>query len=262
MVNVKNKNIKKYNLAILLAFFMFFSCKTEQKQTVYKVEGKQIPITENYSEDKKIQQFITPYKNHIDKDLDSILAYNPVNQDKSKGKWQTNIGNLLAETTLILGRPIFKAREEKNIDFCMLNHGGIRSVIPKGNVTSRTAYKVMPFENSLVVIGLSGKEVQQLVNYLIKGKKPHPISGIEILLNKEETEAIAIRINDKPIKENQIYYVATSDYLANGGDGMNFFKNSTIKFVLDYKLRAILLDYFKTIDTLPNTTTKNITIGK
>ena len=55
-----------------------------------------------------------------------------------------------------------------------------------------------------------------------------------------------------------MYYVATSDYLANGGDNMTFFKESTIKFDIEYKLRNMLIDYFKKVDILPNITTETI----
>ena len=61
---------------------------------------------------------------------------------------------------------------------CIFNHGGIRSIIPKGNVTTRTAFEIMPFENSVVVIALKGEQILEMVNYIITDKKPHPLSGI------------------------------------------------------------------------------------
>jgi hypothetical protein len=45
--------------------------------------------------------------------------------------------------------------------------------------------------------------------------------------------------------------VGTNDYLSNGGDNMNFFKKGVQKFDLEYKLRNILIDYFKEVDTIP-----------
>ena len=67
-----------------------------------------------------------------------------------------------------------------------------------------------------------------------------------------------IEINNQSLNDNQIYYVATSDYLANGGDNMTFFKESKIKFDIEYKLRNMLIDYFKKVDILPNITTETI----
>jgi 2',3'-cyclic-nucleotide 2'-phosphodiesterase (5'-nucleotidase family) len=61
---------------------------------------------------------------------------------------------------------------------------------------------------------------------------------------------INIKINGKDLDPNATYYVATSDYLANGGDNMLFFKKGTQRYDLDYKLRAVLIDYFTQVDTI------------
>lgn len=259
MVNVKKKRINTSYFVILLTLITLVSCKT-LKTNVYKVDGKRININEQYTSNLEIENFITPYRNHINNDLDSILAFNPVTQEKSQGKWQTNIGNLFAETTLLLSNPIFKKRENKEIDFCLLNHGGIRSIIPKGNITTRTAFEIMPFENSVMVVGLTGTEVKSLAAYFLKEKKPHPLAGLTIFTDTDETNVIDLLVNGKPIEDTKIYYVATSDYLANGGDSMNFFRDSTIKYDLDYKLRNLFIDYFKSVDTIPNITTERVLI--
>ena len=257
MVKVKKIRLCLYNFVILLTLFILLACSSKKYQN-YQTTTSLLNINDSILLDSEIQNFVDPYKKHINNDLDSILAYNPITQDKSKGKWETNIGNFFATTTLDLSRPIFQKRENKTIDFCMLNHGGIRSIIASGNVTSRTAYEIMPFENSIMVIGLTGKEVLELANYVIDEKKPHPLEGIVIKSNTNYSKVISIEINNLPLNENKIYYVATSDYLANGGDNMLFFKNSTIKYDLDYKLRNLFIDYFKKVDTIPNITTKHV----
>ena len=153
MVNVK-KNILIFRyFVILLTFCSLFSCKTN-KYYNYKVECKKISVTSEKEENKEIEAYIAPFRANITKELDSVLAYCPETLDKSIGKWQTTIGNLLATIVFELGNPVFEKREHKSIDFCLLNSGGIRSIIPQGNVTSRTAYEVMPFENSLYVVAI------------------------------------------------------------------------------------------------------------
>ena len=57
-------------------------------------------------------------------------------------------------------------------------------------------------------------------------------------------------INGQSIEDNKIYYVATNDYLYNGGDRMDFFQTNDSLYVLDYKLRNLLIDNFKKIDTI------------
>jgi 2',3'-cyclic-nucleotide 2'-phosphodiesterase (5'-nucleotidase family) len=248
MVNLKNYNDVLKLFVIFLTFFLNVSC-SKQNYYVSKIEGKQTAITDKEKQNPQFENFISPYRKHIDNDLNSVLAYNPETLDKSTGKWQTPIGNLLADITLQLGNPIFLTREKKNIDFCILNQGGIRAILPKGNVTTRTAFEIMPFENSLVVIALKGEQVFELVDYFIATRKPHPLSGITFTIGKDNT-AKNILVQGKPLEKEAIYYVATNDYLANGGDNMNFFKKGIQTFDLNYKLRNILIDYFKEVDTI------------
>jgi 2',3'-cyclic-nucleotide 2'-phosphodiesterase (5'-nucleotidase family) len=131
----------------------------------------------------------------------------------------------------------------------LLNHGGIRSIISKGNVTSRTAYEVMPFENSVVVVELKGEALLKMVDYLIQSKRAHPVAGIQLILNKDNT-VNTFTINGKPVDKNKSYYVATSDYLVTGGDNMTFFKEALSKTETDYKIRNAMIDFFSKVDTL------------
>jgi 2',3'-cyclic-nucleotide 2'-phosphodiesterase (5'-nucleotidase family) len=257
-VNVKKNTISFGFFVILLTFSLFISCKSTSPYQTSKIEGRKIGITNEKGENKTIITYVKPYSDNINKDLNSVLAYCPETQDKSKGTWQTNIGNLLAEITFELGNQVFQKRENKTIDACLLNNGGIRAVIPKGDVTTRTAFEVMPFENSLIIVGLNGKEIKTLAEFIIKEKKPHPLHGMKIYIDKNTSTIKKIEINNQPLNENQLYYVATSDYLANGGDNMTFFKESTIKYDMEYKLRNMMIDYFKKVDTIPNITTEKI----
>ncbi len=248
MVNLKNYNVVLKHFVLLLTFFIVVSCG-QQKYNVTKIEGKKIEISNIQSESSEIENYIKPYRDHIDNDLSTILAYSPILLDKSKGEWQTNIGSFLADITLEKSNTIFESREKKTINICLLNHGGIRSIIPIGSVTARNAFELMPFENSVSVLALKGEQILELINYIITEKKPHPLSGLKFTITKENT-AKSITIQGKQLENNKIYYVVTSDYLANGGDNMAFFKKGIQRTDLDYKLRNIIIDYFKDVDTL------------
>ena len=255
--------LKKYNgflklFVIFLTLFFISSC-SQKNYNLTKIEGKQLPITEKGSETLEIENFIKPYRDHINRDLDSILAYSPETLDKSSGKWQTTIGNLMADVCLQRGNLVFKAREKKDIDLCLLNHGGIRAILPKGNVTTRTAYEIMPFENSLIVVALNGNQILDIASYIIKEKKPQPLSGMTFTISKDNI-AKNILIQGKPIDLSKTYYVVTNDYLANGGDNMSFFLKATQKFDLNYKIRNVLIDYFKEVDTIPVKNDVRITV--
>ncbi|WP_309612558.1 5'-nucleotidase [Flavobacterium sp.] len=266
MVKLKNYNGVVKHFVLLLTFTTVISC-AEKKYAVTKIEGKEIGITDKNSEvvgssaseqAKQIENFIKPYRDRIDADLNTVLGNAPETLDKS-GEWQTPMGNFLADITFEKSDKVFQLREKKAIDICLLNHGGIRSIIPKGNITARTAYEVMPFENSAIVIGLKGEQILEIVNYIISEKKPHPLKGMTFTIDKNN-QPTTILVNEKALDENKVYYVITSDYLSNGGDNMIFFKKGVEKYDLDYKLLNIIIDYFKENKTI--TANKDIRITK
>jgi 2',3'-cyclic-nucleotide 2'-phosphodiesterase (5'-nucleotidase family) len=256
MVKLKNYNVGMKHFVLLLTFITLISCSSHHFY-VSKIEGKKIAITENQSGVEEIENYIKPYRENIDKDLNEILAYCPVILDKS-GEWQTNIGSFLADITLEKSNPVFFKREQHLIDICLLNHGGIRTIIPKGTVTARNAYEVMPFENSSVVIGLKGEQIVEIANYIVSEKKPHPLSGMTFTIAKDNVVK-NIQVQGKPLELEKTYYVVTSDYLSNGGDNMIFFKKGVSRCDTDYKLRNIIIDYFKDVDTLRINTDIRIT---
>lgn len=239
-------NIKHF--VIFVTILMVVSCK-ERKIKLKSIEGTQLVIDSSAITVQSIADFVTPYRERIDVVLDSALAYAPYTISKTDGKYNTTAGNLMADIMLSEANPIFKKRTGKTIDFVLLNHGGIRANISKGKVTARTAYEVMPFENNISVVELTGASVVAMANYLIKSKRPHPLAGIQIVLDKNDTLK-SIKINSVPLDENATYFVATSDYLVNGGDNMVFFKNGLSFTSLDYKIRNAMIDYFSKVDTL------------
>lgn len=257
MTKLKNYKALSQHFVIFLTILLFISC-AQKNLFVTKIEGKEIGITDTNIEIPTIEEYIKPYREHIDKDLNIVLAYAPQTLDKS-GEWQTTIGNLLADVTLQRSNVIFNSRNNKDIDICLLNHGGIRSIISKGNVTARTAFEIMPFENSAVVVALKSAQIIEIANYIISEKKPHPLSGMTFTIGKDKV-AKSIFINGIPLENEKVYYVVTSDYLANGGDNMTFFKRGINTYNLDYKLRNVLIDYFKEVDTIPVITDKRISI--
>lgn len=242
----KIKNSKQLYLffVTILTLSFLYSCKTSTYSN-YKIEGKKIPITSEFKTNEAIDAFVSPYRNHINQDLDVILSYCPETLDKSKGEFQTNIGNFIADACVELANPLFYKKENKKINGAIFNNGGIRTVIPKGNVTKRTAFEVMPFENSLQVIALKGTQIYELANYFVKERKPHPLNGIHLYLDSNNN-ITKVTIENEIVNQDKVYYILTSDYLANGGDNMTFFLKNEGKYDLEYKMRNVLIDYFTT----------------
>ncbi len=233
----------------LCVLLVVCSCKNSLVK-LNKIESNRLEINDSITGNAKIEAFIKPYREAINKDLDSVIAYAPKTYSKSDGLYNTAIGNLMADAVFSESNPVFYKRTGKNIDFVLLNHGGIRSSIPKGNISARSAYEVMPFENSVVVVALKAAQIEALFSYLSEAKRAHPVSK-QLQLVLDENYAIKIAtINNKPVNTNKTYYVATNDYLYNGGDRMTFFKPNDGLYVLNYKIRSVLIDYFKKTDTI------------
>lgn len=238
--------IKHFVIFITIGFFN--SCK-QAPNTLKTIEGKELSIDSTATSVDDIEAFVRPYRERVDVILDSALAYAPYTISKTDGIYNTTAGNLMADLMLSEANAIFRKRTGKNIDFVLMNHGGIRASISKGNVSARTAYEVMPFENDISVVALKGTSVLELVDYLIKSKRAHPVAGIQIILNSNDT-VHSISVQGKPLDEEAIYNVATSDYLVSGGDDMVFFKNGLSFTSLNYKIRNAMIDYFSKVDTL------------
>ncbi|WNH09695.1 5'-nucleotidase C-terminal domain-containing protein [Thalassobellus suaedae] len=236
------------HLFFLLNILFFFSCKQEPFH-LKTIEGKQIPVTDSLSLNSEIEDFIKPYREHVQKKLDSVLAYSKEDYSKTDSEFNTAIGNFIVDAIFNEANPIFKMRTGHNIDMVILNYGSIRSSISKGNITFKTAYRLMPFENSIVVVALKGSQIKNLVSYLIKSKEAHPISKLKLSID-ENFNLIDYTINGRKVETDKVYYVASNDYLYNGGDDMTFFKPNDSLYILNYKVRNALIDNFIKIDTL------------
>ena len=235
-------------LFYFLLLVCLYSCK--QETHLAKIEGARLEINDSLTADQAIEAFVKPYREHVNRDLDSVLAYAIDTYSKSDGELNTAIGNLMADIIVDRANPIYKSRTSNSIDMVMVNHGGIRSIISKGNITTRTAYEVMPFENSIVVSEMKGKLIkEELIPYLLRARRAHPISGLQLRVDND-FNLIEAKINGESIQDNKTYHVATNDYLYFGGDRMIFFKKGDSLHILDYKIRNALIDYFKSVDTI------------
>ena len=241
--------MKTFRLSFyLLLSILVLSCKGNSVETA-EIKGERIAVDENIEADPEIEEFVAPFKEHLNKTLDSTLAYNPKDMVKSDGELNTAIGNLMADIVMEQANPIFKSRTGNEIDLVLLNHGGIRSGLNKGNISTRSAYGLMPFENEIVVTELTGDKIKEMLSYLEKAKTAHPVSGIQIEMDQNYKVSRA-EVNGEIINESKTYFVATSEYLQQVCDNMSFFKDPIELYKVDYKLRNAIIDYFKKVDTL------------
>ena len=232
---------------LFFSYLLLVSCG--KKGFLVRTESTQLQITDSILGDAAIEKFIRPYRINIQQHLDSVLAFAPETYDKANGELNTAIGNLMADIVMEQANLVFNSRTQKTIDMVLLNYGGIRAPIPQGDVTVRTAYQVMPFENHIIVVEMKGTAIKQLINYLQMHRTAHPISGLKLSVTAD-FELVEATLKGREIQNEEVYYVATNDYLYAGGDGMSFFEQGTTSYRLDYKIRNAMIDYFTKMDTI------------
>ncbi len=237
--------MKKVLFSFCLLFL--FSCK-EEKKSLVKITAKSIKVDSTLTSDENIENVIAPFRDKMQASINTVITYTKKDLVRIDGELESSLGNLMADLSFERANPIFTEKTNKNIDFAMFNYGGIRAGIPAGEVTNKHAFELMPFENSLVVVELTPEKIEELVAYLIKNNKAHPLSK-QIKLNVKN-EGYSLSINGVSFDKGRNYFVLTSDYLQSGGDKMDFFKNPVNLHKLDYKVRDAIIDYFKSKDTL------------
>ena len=239
--------MRVFYLSILSFCLVIVACETESNQQKY---GYNIEINQQVLSDSSIVKYYQPFKKNLEESLmNTPISYSPETYKKNDGELNSTLSNMFADATYEMSNPVFNKMSGKNIDIVLLNNGGIRSIISKGNVSEKTAFELMPFEYSIVVLELRGSSIIKMIDYLRKVKLQHPISGLQITLNNDYS-VNEVKINGISIENEKKYYVATTDYLLEGGDKMYFLAETTKTTDINYKMRDILIDYFKKYDTL------------
>lgn len=162
------------------------------------------------------------------------------------------------------------------------NAGGVRADILTGDVTVGTVYTVFPFGNTLVVMDLTGAQVQsaiedgvgyQLDSYTPPRNPPYMyVSGIKYTVTR--ANAKGSRISNVMVKDAtgafvaldaaKTYRVVSNNFMAGGGDGYATFKNTTgYKYDTGINDAESFLDYLKQVPggTISNPTATLITVA-
>ncbi len=229
----------KNNYLVLYLFFLFFSsCSTPAH--LERVETKQYRFdsTLTASIDSSVWKTIVPYKLRMDTEMNVVVGktFQSLTKDQPEGL----LGNFVADLSLIESRKHYYPQDNKQIDFCFLNNGGLRASLPEGIITRRNIFEVMPFENELIVLSTPGTGVNKLLKYIVN-KGGVPISGLRFKMKNREV--FDVTINNVPFDSTKIYKIVTSDYLANGGDDLTFLAEIKEREYVQLKLRDAILEY-------------------
>lgn len=184
-----------------------------------------------------VASYLKPYHDTLDAQMTSVLTTSP--RRLTKGVPESELGNLMVD----IFREMGQERYGKPIDLAITNNGGIRTDLPQGNITLGKVYEVMPFDNDLVVLTVSGTTMQKVVEYIAQRKEPQ--SGLRLVVDKVTNKPKEVLIGNKPIDNQQTYTIITSDYMAMSSDMAPIVKNNQGYQALNYLMRDAMADYLR-----------------
>jgi 2',3'-cyclic-nucleotide 2'-phosphodiesterase (5'-nucleotidase family) len=235
--------IKYVNIFLLAALVCFQSCGDQETHIsalgdVIIIDSLNISHT-NYLQDS----IISIYQGEIYEEMNQVLVFSEQVMEKDSPEGLLN--NFIADLVLEKGNKLYNPGNNAHIDFCLLNYGGLRVPLPKGEITSARVFELLPFENEMVVVTLTGEKTLELFQYLANSDRGMPVSGIQLQIKNNTPESILIQGEEFDITRN--YKILTSDYLALGGDNMIFFSNPLNYELLGMRVRDAIIMHMKDI---------------
>lgn len=140
-----------------------------------------------------------------------VVGYAPEMMDKdfpeSKlSNWAVDI--IMSSVQELSGKPVHMG---------VLNFGGIRADIPRGDVTLDDMQSIFPFKNHVVYLEMKGSEVRKLLEDMAAGRF-QVLGGVKVV--SENRQLVSAEVGGAPIEDDKVYGVATISFLLNGGDGL------------------------------------------
>jgi 5'-nucleotidase len=122
------------------------------------------------------------------------------------------LGHFIAETV----------RTRAAADVGLHNPGGVRADLPQGIVSYADLHRVMPFDNTVVRLTLTGRQLRELVE---RAGPLYYFANLRIGYDPGAAAGSRVRSmafgDGRPVADDERYALATSDFLADGGDGLD-----------------------------------------
>ena len=242
------KKIQFQSMPVVVLALLIFLLVTCRSLTVVKVESKNIRLDSTLAvvPDAKIESIIVPYRIIMMHEINEVLCYAKV--PLYGGRPESPLTNFCADLLRIESDSIcLKQFPSIHIDIAMLNRGGLRVPIPKGEVKVQAMFELMPFENQVVFLKLSGADLRKFIDHMA-ARGGEGVSGMKFGI--KENKGINPEIDGKPLEDTKVYWLATSDYLANGGDGNLVLKEINERVLSGVKLRDLFIDHLRKLGHL------------
>lgn len=209
------------------------------------VHADSLSVQEMGSQPTTLDTIVSIYKDSVDQEMNEVIAFNEYDLLANK-KPSGSLSNWFADAIFVYET---KNKRLSEPAFCLLNHGGIRSTLNKGDITLGDMFKVMPFDNEIVWVRMPVMELKGIAQFMI-GRGGDPISNA-VLTNE------SLQINGLLDRHTHVWII-TSDYLMNGGDNMVFFSKGTEVIYSGTLMRDALISEARNQGTLAVDTTNRM----
>lgn len=122
-------------------------------------------------------------------------------------------GNLVTDL-MLAARP--------DVQITMTNGGGLRADLPAGPLTYGQLFESAPFDNRFAIVDITGKDLKKIItDNLTKGGGILSFAGLTAKARCKGAQLdLQVKVAGKPVTDAAHYKLATSDFLASGGDGV------------------------------------------
>jgi 5'-nucleotidase / UDP-sugar diphosphatase len=196
------------------------------------IDWKVIPVTDQLPADKQFVALERKYGSLL-RELAQRVGYTRVELEarSAVGRTrETNLGNFVADAF----------RKATAADVAIMNGGSIRAdaVIKAGEITRRDVLSVLPFKNRVVKLQVNGATLRAALEHGVArsaedaepGRFPQ-VSGMRYVYDASRppgSRITSVTINGKPLDDQRVYTLATTDYVAGGGDGYEMLKGARL----------------------------------
>ena len=224
-----------------LLISLFTACHRPLRISKTTGEVLLVDSTYNAMQDTQYLQSLAPIKEDLEKQLGAPIGYAP----EALRVYQPECPLLNWASDALLA--IARQKCPEPVDVAVVNIGGMRCEWAAGEITFRNVFELMPFDNELVVLTLTGEEILRLCE-IFAINNGEGVAGLR--LKARNAKLLEVTINGNPIKKDKTYTVATSDYLSQGNDGMLPLKNYIKYWNSEEKIRDLYIEYIKQVKTV------------
>lgn len=226
---------KIFQLILLILIISFPQLYSQNYTYTY------ILVDTNYDNtyDISMKNYIDSLKDLLEVEMNQVIGYTDTPLHVKTP--QSELSNLLTDIVLKQGDQFLLQEIGVPVDLSILNFGGIRDhFIDKGKIIIGDIYTICPFDNTLVIIELTGIELKKVFSKFT-AQDNQPYANAKVLYQGDKIASVSV--NGEPINYERTYYLVTLDFIADGGDNILTgveFKKVTPTHIL---LREAVIDY-------------------